>query len=90
MSIYRRRESPASKQATELSSEYGLEYHGLTQFKRVYWNLPIPALMEEIVLRGEGYPNNIGAVVVDTGKRKGSASDDRFIVREPTTEDRIW
>ena len=37
-----------------MASLYGLENHGLTNLRRVYWNLPAPALYEEAVHRSEG------------------------------------
>ena len=42
MNIYLDVQSPAVKQAGAMASLYGLEHHGLTNLRRVYWNLPRP------------------------------------------------
>ena len=47
-------DTPATKQATELAADYGVENHGLRELERVFWNLPLPALVEEAVFRNEG------------------------------------
>ena len=51
MNIYIDVQSPAVKQAGAMASLYGLEHHGLTNLRRVYWNLPVPALYEEAIHR---------------------------------------
>lgn len=90
MKLYLDLYSPAYKQAAENASEYGLENHGLTNLRRVYWNLPTAALYEEAVFRSEGVIAHMGPLVVSTGKHTARAAADKFIVREQTTEDRIW
>jgi phosphoenolpyruvate carboxykinase (ATP) len=83
-------DTPASKQAKELASDYGLSNHGLAHLDRVYWNLPEAALYEEAVFRNEGHILEEGPLVVHTGKHTARAAADKFIVREASTEDRIW
>jgi phosphoenolpyruvate carboxykinase (ATP) len=90
MNIYLDVQSPAVREAALTKSVYGLENHGLTNLRRVYWNLPTPALYEEIVHRSEGRLAYQGPVVVDTGKHTARAAADKFIVREQTTEPHIW
>ena len=82
--------TPAQGQARELASDYGLENHGITNARCVYWNLPAEALYEEIAFRGEGRIVNGGPVVVNTGKHSSRAAQDKFIVREPSSEDQVW
>jgi phosphoenolpyruvate carboxykinase (ATP) len=82
--------SPAEAQAQALKSDYGLENHGLTNLNKVYWNLPVEALYEEAVFRNEGKITRQGPLVVDTGKHTARAANDKFIVREASTEDHIW
>ena len=53
MNIYLDIQSPAVQEAGTLASDYGLQNHGLTNLRRVYWNLPTPALYEESVFRSE-------------------------------------
>lgn len=90
MSKYLKFETPALKQAKDLASEYGLKNHGLLHLDRVYWNLPTPALYEEIVFRNEGRIASEGPVLVNTGKHTARAANDKYVVREATTEDKIW
>lgn len=90
MTKYFEIDTPAASQATVLASDYGLENHGLRDLDRVYWNLPKPALYEEIVFRAEGRLTYQGPVVVNTGKHSARAAADKFIVREHSTEDKIW
>ncbi len=82
--------TPAEDQAAALKSDYGLDNLGLTNLRKVYWNLPSEALYEEIAFRGEGRISHMGPVVVNTGKHTGRSAGDKFIVKEPTTEERVW
>jgi phosphoenolpyruvate carboxykinase (ATP) len=82
--------TPASKQAGELASLFKLTNHGLSHLDTVYWNLPTPALVEEAVFRGEGHLATGGAFVVHTGKHTARAAADKFVVREHSTEDKVW
>lgn len=83
-------ETPSAKHANALASEFKLSNHGLINLDRVYWNLPTPALYEEAVFRGEGHIVNGGPLLVYTGKWTARAANDKYIVHEPTTEDKIW
>jgi len=82
--------SPAQAQAKEMASVFGLANHGLSNLHREYWNLPTASLYEEIVFRGEARISHLGPVVATTGKHTARAAADKFIVREGTTEKRIW
>ncbi len=90
MNIYLDVQSPAVKEAGALASAFGLENHGLTDLRRVYWNLPAPALYEEAIFRNEGQMCHLGPLLVDTGKHTARAAADKFVVREQTTEDTVW
>jgi phosphoenolpyruvate carboxykinase (ATP) len=90
MNIYLDIQSPAAQEAGKLASDYGLANHGLTNLRRVYWNLPTPALYEESVFRSEGRLTHLGPLLVSTGKHTARAAADKFVVREQTTEDRVW
>ncbi len=83
-------DTPATRQAGDLASDFGLENHGLTHLDRVFWNLPTEALVEEAVFRNEGSLVRGGPLVVSTGKWSARAAADKFIVREPANEDKIW
>jgi phosphoenolpyruvate carboxykinase (ATP) len=90
MNIYLDVNSPASKEAGLLASDYGLQNHGLVNLRRVYWNLSTAALYEEIVFRSEGTMTHLGPVLVNTGKHTARSAADKFVVREQSTEDRVW
>ena len=82
--------SPTQPQALALKSDYGLENHGLTNLREIYWNLPNEALYEEIVFRSEAKISRDGALVVTTGTHTARSATDKFIVKEHTTENDIW
>jgi len=82
--------TPAQPQAAALKSDYGLDQHGLHNLGGVYWNLPAESLYEEIVFRREGAITRGGAVVLNTGKHTARSANDKFVVREPSTEDHVW
>jgi len=56
----------------------------------VHHNLSTPQLYEEAIRRGEAMLGHLGPLVVSTGKYTGRSADDKFVVREPFTEDMIW
>jgi phosphoenolpyruvate carboxykinase (ATP) len=70
--------------------ETGLEAHGITNVARVYWNLSVPALYEEAVRRREALMSVDGPLVCRTGQHTGRSPNDKFIVRESSSEDRVW
>ncbi|OFX37044.1 MAG: phosphoenolpyruvate carboxykinase (ATP) [Bacteroidetes bacterium GWA2_32_17] len=82
-------ETPAQKHAAEFKSDYGLKNHGLIYLDRVFWNLPEPALIEEAVFRNEGKLVNGGSFLVHTGKWTARAANDKYFVREDSTENKI-
>lgn len=90
MTKYLEFDTPAVKQATEFKSDFGLENHGLMELDRVFWNLPASALYEEAVFRGEANVVHGGPLIVNTGKWSARAAQDKFTVKEPSSEDRIW
>jgi phosphoenolpyruvate carboxykinase (ATP) len=67
-----------------------LSAHGITATGRVIWNPSVPVLYEHAIARGEARLADGGPMVVDTGKHTGRSAQDKFIVRERASEDRIW
>jgi len=82
--------TPAQAQAASLKPDFGLDFQGLSNLNRIYWNLPTEALYEEAIFRNEGKLTTLGPLVVNTGAHTARAADDKFIVRESTTEGNIW
>lgn len=73
-----------------MDSPRNLEEHGLVNLGQVFWNLSTPHLYEEVVRRMEGQIAHLGPLVVRTGDHTGRSPNDKFIVREPTSEKGIW
>src|SRR5215216_6632628 len=71
-------------------SSYGLENHGLQDLNAVYWNLSTASLYEAALQRREGRIAHLGPLVVRTGQHTGRVPNDKFIVREPSSEGKIW
>jgi phosphoenolpyruvate carboxykinase (ATP) len=56
----------------------------------VVQNLAAPALFEHAVRRGEGLVSLDGALVATTGQHTGRSPNDKYFVREPSSESRLW
>lgn len=82
--------TPAQNEAGAVKSDYGLDNHGITNLRMAYWNLPTEALYEEITFRGEARISHMGPIVANTGKHTARSANDKFVVKEPGTEDKIW
>jgi len=82
--------TPAEAVASARKSDFGLENLGLTNLNKVYWNLTTEALYEEAVFRNEGKITLLGPLVVNTGKHTARAANDKFVVREQSTEQNVW
>jgi phosphoenolpyruvate carboxykinase (ATP) len=74
---------PASGSADET---HGLEQQGLRPSGKVHWNLVAAELMLAAARRGEGEFADMGPFVAVTAPHTGRSPNDKFIVREPTTE----
>src|SRR5690606_37558760 len=71
-------------------SNYGNENHGIKNPGTVYWNMTTSMLYEQATRRNEGKIAHLGPLVVQTGSHTGRSPNDRFIVKEPTSQDDIW
>jgi phosphoenolpyruvate carboxykinase (ATP) len=67
-----------------------LSVHGIRPVGTVVWNPSTPLLYEHAIVRGEARLGDGGPLVVDTGRHTGRSPKDKFVVREPGSEDRIW
>jgi phosphoenolpyruvate carboxykinase (ATP) len=70
--------------------EDSLAVHGLRVGGRVLRNPTTSELYTAALDRGEGVLAEGGPLVVDTGRFTGRSPKDKFVVREPGSEDRIW
>ena len=76
--------------STNLRVLESLESIGLRNTGRIFSNLSTPALYEEAIRRYEGMLAHLGPLVVRTGQFTGRLPNDKFIVREPSSEKRVW
>ena len=81
--------TPAESIAGALASDYDLKMHGLMNMRQVYWNLTPETLYEEILFRGEAHMACGGPIVVHTGEHTARAANDKYVVREPTSEEQV-
>src|SRR4051812_1078361 len=65
-----------------------LERDGIST-DRVQWNLSAPALYESAVRRNEGLIAAAGPLTCRTGQHTGRSPNDKFVVREPSSEGEI-
>ena len=68
----------------------GLDAHGLTHLGSVHWTPSTAELYEHIARRGEGRFAHRGPVVVNTSPYTGRSPNDKFVVREPSSEKDVW
>jgi phosphoenolpyruvate carboxykinase (ATP) len=68
----------------------GLAEHGIRPRGHVHWSPTTSELYTAALARGDARLAEGGSLVVDTGVHTGRSPKDKFIVREPGSEDRIW
>ena len=71
-------------------SKYGLDIHGIRNVNYVFWNMASPALYGAAVRRREGLIAHLGPLVTRTGHHTGRSPNDKLVVQEESTSDRIW
>jgi phosphoenolpyruvate carboxykinase (ATP) len=64
--------------------------YGLENLGNLHWNLPTPVLYEEAIRRHEGMLAHLGPLVIKTGHYTGRLPKDKFFVKEPSSETKIW
>ncbi|MEG8946552.1 phosphoenolpyruvate carboxykinase [Rosettibacter firmus] len=67
-----------------------LNEQGIHNINNLFYNLTTPALYEQAVRRREAMIAHMGPLVVRTGQHTGRSPNDKFIVKEPTSEKNIW
>ena len=70
--------------------EERLSEHGIEPTGTVHWNPSTSQLYTDALTRSEGRLAEGGPLAVDTGKHTGRSPKDKFVVKEPGSEDRIW
>ncbi len=73
----------------QVERAHGLEALGIVRSGRVHWNLSPAALYEEALRRGEGLLAESGPLVCRTGQHTGRSPNDKFVVREPSSEQQV-
>jgi phosphoenolpyruvate carboxykinase (ATP) len=61
-----------------------------TPIEATYRNLSTAELYEHAIRNGEGTVSAHGSLVVRTGKHTGRSPKDKFLVREPSSEKKVW
>jgi phosphoenolpyruvate carboxykinase (ATP) len=67
----------------------GLEEHGIRTSRPIHRNLGTAALYEHAIVRQEGELAAEGPLVCKTGAHTGRSPNDKFVVREPSSEAHI-
>ena len=80
---------PADASRRGIPCKIGLEMHGIESRGVEHWNLSPAELVEIAIVRGEGQLVQGGAFNAVTTPHTGRSPNDRFIVREPETEDAV-
>jgi phosphoenolpyruvate carboxykinase (ATP) len=63
---------------------------GLRWIGPLSWNTPSDALQAEALAHGEGKSTRHGGFVAHTGQHTGRSPNDKYIVRDATTEHNVW
>jgi phosphoenolpyruvate carboxykinase (ATP) len=71
-------------------SRHGLDPEVIGEGRTVYWNLPAAQLYEHAIRRGDGLLAVEGPLVCRTGQFTGRSPNDKFTVKEPSTDGDVW
>lgn len=63
---------------------------GIKNINDLYYNLSTAQLYERSIFRREGTISHYGPLVVRTGQHTGRSPNDKFIVREASSEKNVW
>jgi phosphoenolpyruvate carboxykinase (ATP) len=74
----------------ERVAKFGLEAQGFVTPAKLHWNLTTAPLVEFAVRRKEGLLAKDGPLVVKTGRHTGRSAQDKFTVRDATTDKAVW
>ncbi len=82
-------ETKPESAAAVRESSVGLSRQGLNPAGEVHWNLVAPELMRAAARRGEGEFAAMGPFVAVTSPHTGRSPNDKFVVREPSSENDV-
>ena len=71
-------------------NDLGLAKLGLLDLTNVHRNISVESMVADIVSNGEGVIGLRGAAMVDTGIYTGRSPNDKYIVDEPSSNEKIW
>jgi len=71
-------------------NDLGLAKLGLLDLTNVHRNISVESMVTDIVGNGEGVIGLRGAAMVDTGIYTGRSPNDKYIVDEPSSTEKIW
>jgi phosphoenolpyruvate carboxykinase (ATP) len=74
---------------THAGPAHGLDQQGVHTSGPVHWNLSTPLLYEHALARREGELAADGPLVCRTGAHTGRSPNDKFVVKEPSTEGHV-
>ena len=63
---------------------------GVKNINNIFYNLSTPALYEQAIRRREAMISHLGPIITRTGQHTGRSPNDKFIVKEPSSEKNIW
>lgn len=67
-----------------------LDQLGIRNINDVFYNLSTAQLIERSLYRREGNLSHFGPLVVRTGQHTGRSPNDKYIVKESSSEDKVW
>jgi phosphoenolpyruvate carboxykinase (ATP) len=73
-----------------IQGQPGLESLGIRNVNTLWFNLTTPALYEHALQRHEALTAHLGPMVVRTGQYTGRSPNDKYVVREPSSEANVW
>ena len=77
-------------ETTEKTLKYpDLKFYGIKNAK-VNWNLSPEALQQITVKKGMGKETANGTLAINTGKFTGRSPQDRFLVKDDYTSNKVW
>ena len=72
------------------SPQSSLEQHGIKGYTEAFWNLSPAELVEHSLGKNMGQLSHTGALAIETGTFTGRSPKDRFIVKDPHSENEVW